>query len=73
MVEGSSALRDPARIHEILPLIERIWRDNPDMRLGQMLCNLLDPNPNKLFYVEDDVLLERLREFLSTGVWPTAG
>jgi hypothetical protein len=27
--------------------------------------------PNKLFYAEDNVLLERLREFLSTGVWPT--
>jgi len=41
------------------------------MPFGQMLVNLLDPTPNRLFNIEDDVLLERLREFLSTGVWPT--
>jgi uncharacterized protein YihD (DUF1040 family) len=64
-------LRDPVRINEILSLIEQVWRDHPDMRLGQLLCNLLDPTPNRLFYVEDDVLLERLGEFISSGVWPT--
>jgi hypothetical protein len=42
------------------------------MRLGQILVNLLDPKPNALFYVEDELLEQRLRSLLSDRVWPTA-
>jgi uncharacterized protein YihD (DUF1040 family) len=64
-------MRNPARIDEILALLERAWREHPDMRFTQMLCNLLDPTPNRLFYIEDDVLLDGLHDLLATGVWPT--
>jgi uncharacterized protein YihD (DUF1040 family) len=66
------SMRDPARIPEILRLIEEAWVGHPDQRLGQLLVNLLDPSPNRLFNVEDDVLQERLTQFLASGVWPTA-
>jgi hypothetical protein len=33
--------------------------------------NLLDPQPNPLFRVEDDVLEERLAELRATGRFPT--
>ena len=64
--------RDPERIDAILAAIGEVWHRHPDMRLGQLLVNLLDPEWNKLFNVEDDVLAERLREFNEIGRWPTA-
>jgi hypothetical protein len=64
-------MRDPERIDEILNLISQAWRSHPDMRLGQLVVNLLDPKPNAIFYIEDDVLLERLHSLLSSGEWPT--
>lgn len=64
-------MRDPNRIPSILTKIEAVWKRHPDMRLGQLLVNLLDPSPNRLFYVEDDVLAKRLADFIETGVWPT--
>lgn len=30
-------MRDPERIPRMLALLERIWRANPDMRLGQII------------------------------------
>lgn len=64
--------RDPARIDQILAAIGEVWHAHPDMRLGQVLVNLLDPEWNKLFTIEDDVLAARLREFNETGRWPTS-
>ena len=64
-------MRDPDRIPEILAQIEEAWKRHPDMRFGQLVVNLLDPNPNRIFDVEDDILRESLNEFLATGIWPT--
>jgi hypothetical protein len=63
--------RDVERIDPLLAQIREVWLKFPDMRLGQLLVNLLDPEPNKLFVVEDDVLRDRLVEFLRSGEWPT--
>lgn len=48
--------RDPERIQPMLDLLEAVWREHPDWRLGQLVCNVasaaggrrLDP-----FTVED--------------------
>lgn len=63
--------RDPDRIPQILELLEQLWRRYPDMRLGQLIVNLLDPRPNPIFTIEDETLRERLKSTLDTGVWPT--
>ena len=63
--------RDPARIPEILGLIEQLWNKHPDMRLGQLVVNLLDPVPNPIFNIEDETLRDRLTDTLETGAWPT--
>ena len=65
-------MRDPNRIPTILSQLEEAWKRHPDMRFGQLLVNLLDDRPNRLFDVEDDVLGERLSDFLASGAWPTA-
>lgn len=63
--------RSPDRIPEILGLIEQLWSRHPDMRLGQLMVNLLDPTPNPIFAAEDEILRDRLRATLETGLWPT--
>lgn len=53
-------MRNPARIPKILALLERYWELHPDLRLGQLLYSLLPANLDDPFYLEDDVLVERL-------------
>lgn len=53
-------MRDKKRIPIILNEIESIWSKYPDLRLGQLICNVVkDP---MLYYIEDDMLIERLKE-----------
>ena len=56
-------MRDPARIDLIIDELGNFWKKNPDLRLGQIICNLLIYNSSDLFYIEDDVLLNQLRNF----------
>lgn len=52
-------MRDPNRIPIILDEIRKIWEQYPDFRLGQLISNVFsDP-----FYVEDDDLVQALKEF----------
>ena len=54
-------MRDPKRIPGILHDVQRVWEAFPDMRLGQLLLNVVaDP---ALYYLEDDELVHRLLEF----------
>ena len=64
-------MREPARIHRILDKIEKIWCENPDLRLGQLLLNLgiivyEPPVSAKNFYYDDDMAEARLDEFIKT-------
>lgn len=52
-------MRDPRRIQEIIPLLQAAWETSPDLRLGQLMCNLshlyngiIDP-----FNLEDQLLI----------------
>ena len=50
-------MRDPKRIKLILDKIEQIWTKSPDMRLMQLLSNVLyGANKSKRSYNRDDVL-----------------
>jgi len=52
-------MRDPKRIVPILCLIETIWKENPDLRLCQLIGNVA---PYDNYHVEDDDLAKRLKE-----------
>lgn len=52
--------RDPARIKPLLKLIEKIWIENPDLRLCQLIGNCFPAGDN--YHREDSVLLEKLKE-----------
>jgi hypothetical protein len=61
-------MRDPERIPMILAAVEREWRKAPDLRLGQLLVNLVrehagvprEEEGTRLFAVQDGVLLRWL-------------
>lgn len=50
-------------IDQILATLRQGWLLSPDLRLGQLLVNAANPRTpcSELFYLEDQVLLERLR------------
>jgi hypothetical protein len=56
-------MRDPKRIPIIISAIQRLWEENPDFRLAQLIVNVIHPDDlcPQVFYCEDDDLLERLQ------------
>jgi hypothetical protein len=52
-------MRDPKRIPVILEMLGNIWKKYPDMRLGQLIENVVD-NPTVLYYIEDDRLIQSI-------------
>jgi len=58
-------MRDKNRIPKILKELERIWKANPDFRLGQLIVvgtKPKEPCPS-VFHIEDKKLLEGLLTF----------
>lgn len=54
-------MRDPKRIDIILEELNSIWKENPDLRLGQLICNVArDP---QLYYIKDEELIKLLKHF----------
>lgn len=54
--------RDPERIEPMLERLEEAWKLYPDMRLGQLI--VVSAKSNNLFGLEDDILYERLQEYI---------
>jgi hypothetical protein len=53
--------RNPERIPKILSLLEKGWKKNPDLRLGQIFENLkIYMQKEDLFYIEDEMIIEGL-------------
>ncbi|MBW3539174.1 MAG: DUF1040 family protein [Planctomycetes bacterium] len=57
-------MSDPTRISEIIEIVETMWRLYPDMRLGQLLCNVADNAEVHIWDLEDDTLLREMRGHL---------
>jgi hypothetical protein len=57
-------MRDPARIDRLLAKLGEIWREQPDLRLCQLIGNALRSNTDN-YYVEDDQLEIALDEYPS--------
>lgn len=58
-------MRDINRIPTILKELAKIWKSNPDYRLGQLVCVFTKPfEPcHEIFNIEDEKLLEGLHSF----------
>ena len=58
--------RDPRRIEVMLDTIRRIWEQDPDLRLGQLIINAMTRarmQEKRLFFLEDKELFKALKEF----------
>ena len=55
-------IRDPNRIDSVLTAIRDVWIQHPDMRLGQLIVNAIQPvTPNaETFHTEDFPLVNKL-------------
>lgn len=54
-------MREEERIDLVLERLAKIWKQYPDLRLGQLILNVVrDP---LLYYLEDEDLINRLEEF----------
>lgn len=53
-------MRNPQRIDLFLKSIKEQWEQMPDIRFGQLICNILKLEDTQLFYIEDDKFLELL-------------
>ena len=54
-------MRDPNRIDNILAAVGDVWKQYPDLRLGQLLVNVYPSMV--LYYKEDEDLVEGVKEF----------
>ena len=57
--------RDPNRISGLLKVLEQVWQNYPDWRLGQLIVNatrLSRPSFKcpEVFYIEDDEMLKAI-------------
>lgn len=53
-------MRDPNRIDITLEEIKKIWKKYPDLRLGQLILNVIPES--YLYYTEDDDLLRAIKQ-----------
>lgn len=57
-------MRDPKRIHKLCNQLADLWLSEcPDMHFGQLMTYIMS-KCDDIFYVEDDVLADRLKEII---------
>ena len=59
-------MRDPGRIKRILAALRAVWKENPDMRFGQLICNAV--REDMLYYIEDDTLVKALEKYYCVDI-----
>lgn len=57
-------MRDPKRIDIILNRIKQIWNKYPDLRLGQLIVNVISDD-SILYMLEDEEMIRSLEDFYS--------
>lgn len=56
-------MRDPERIDRIIARLRVVWKQNPDLRLGQIIGNAFSyPFGNDPYYVEDELFITALEQ-----------
>lgn len=59
-------MRDPERITDVLAELRTYWDRYPDLRLGQLVSNMVAVG-HDIYQLEDDVLLGRLHRANAEG------
>jgi hypothetical protein len=58
MLGQMGQIRDPKRIDDILDALKLYWKENPDLRLTQIIGNCF--GPHELYYYEDEEFYQYL-------------
>ena len=60
-------MRDPARIDRMIEMLWELWKLQPDMRLGQLLVNVIRPDEPcpQIFSAEDTDTEKKLAKYLA--------
>lgn len=61
--------REAKRIEEFCETFKEVWLRMPDWRFGQLVSNIVksaEMTPQTFFYIEDDEMLEMLKEVITT-------
>jgi uncharacterized protein YihD (DUF1040 family) len=58
-------MRELKRIEPILALIQQIWKEDPELRLCQLLLNAIRPHDacSELYALEDSTLYRKLEHY----------
>lgn len=56
-------MRDINRIDKILEDLGKIWKKYPDLRLTQLIVNVMSACGSDLYYVEDEKFIKILKEY----------
>lgn len=58
---------EPNRAKELLEMIEKIWAKYPELRLTQLLVNVIKPfeSCSEIYYTEDSKLIDLLNELVT--------
>ncbi len=67
---GLETRRESKRISRILKKLNQVWRSLPDLRLGQLLSNLVPDFETHTFFIEDDELEKILDIYLKYNAKP---
>ena len=64
---SSQPKRDPARITVLLKALETVWRDYPDLRLGQIIVSATFESGRRfmcpeIFHLEDEDMLKGIKQ-----------
>jgi len=64
-------MRDINRIAKICAAIAKDWKAKcPDWRFMQLMCNFMSWLGHDGFYLEDDIFIEKFKEFMKgVGIW----
>ncbi len=62
-------MRDPKRIDEFCEQLKIIWRQVPDWRFGQFICNTMGEVAQRtgkdIFYIEEPEMMQTLQEMFN--------
>lgn len=61
-------MRDSKRIYEIMNELTEIWQQNPDLRFGQLISNVIgeimhNEHISDMFFPEDNIWLKGLKAY----------
>lgn len=54
---------DKNRIVPFCDELSTVWKNNPDLRFAQLIVNLMQYHVSDMYYIEDECLMNKLKEF----------